>query len=62
LDFEWVGVNKCFHGMCSELGRGVNGLAQAVDPLFDVSAGADKGRCHDNVLMAVCTVSKLKGG
>jgi hypothetical protein len=48
--------------MFSELGRGVNGLVQAVDPLFDASAGADKGRCHDNVLMAVCTVSKLKGG
>jgi hypothetical protein len=41
LDFEWVGVNKCFHGMSFELGCGLNGLAQAVDPLFDVSAGAD---------------------
>jgi hypothetical protein len=20
LDFEWVGVDECFHGMCSELG------------------------------------------
>jgi hypothetical protein len=48
--------------MFSELGRGVNGLAQAVDPLFDVSAGADKGRCHDNVRMAVRAASKLKGG
>jgi hypothetical protein len=48
--------------MCSELGRDVNGLMQTVDPVFDVSAGADKERCHDKVLMAVRAASKLKGG
>jgi hypothetical protein len=30
LDFEGLGVDKCFHGVCSESGCGVKGWAQAV--------------------------------
>ena len=54
-----MGVNKCFHGLCSELSCGVEDLTTAADHWIDVGARAGQEQCHDDWLVAVLTKLRL---